>query len=109
MESDFSDALKAMVVLSTTPAIVDLRVSRYLPDGPVVRLGWAAVKRGRCLRLRFDPLPRCRAHDGEWILFRDQEDPENPSVVGTEDLRNENELRDVRHTGLPLGPVLHVP
>jgi len=32
--------------------------------------------------------------DGKWILIRYLEDPENPSVVGTEDLCHVDELRE---------------
>ena len=32
--------------------------------------------------------------DGQWILIRYLEDPENPSVVGTEDLCHGDELRE---------------
>ncbi len=30
--------------------------------------------------------------DGKWILIRYLEDPENPGVIGSEDLCNEGEL-----------------
>ena len=33
--------------------------------------------------------------DGRWILIRYLEDPENPSVVGTEDLCHVGELREL--------------
>ena len=32
--------------------------------------------------------------DGRWILVRYLEDPENPSVVGTEDLCRADELKE---------------
>lgn len=32
--------------------------------------------------------------DGKWILIRYLEDPENPSVVGTEDLCHVDELKE---------------
>lgn len=37
--------------------------------------------------------------DGKWILIRYLEDPENPSVVGTEDLCHEGELADLVGAG----------
>jgi hypothetical protein len=33
--------------------------------------------------------------DGRWILIRYLEDPENPSVVGTEDLCHVDELKEL--------------
>ena len=33
--------------------------------------------------------------DGKWILVRYLEDPENPSVVGTDDLCREDELSEL--------------
>ena len=33
--------------------------------------------------------------DGRWILVRYLEDPENPSVVGTEDLCRRDELKEL--------------
>ena len=33
--------------------------------------------------------------DGKWILIRYLDDPENPSVVGTEDLCHVDELKEL--------------
>ena len=32
--------------------------------------------------------------DGQWILIRYLEEPENPSVIGTEDLCHRDELKE---------------
>ena len=39
--------------------------------------------------------------DGKWVLVRYIEDPENPSVIGTEDLCHVDELADLVETGPP--------
>ena len=39
-----------------------------------------------------------KTEDGRWILIRYLADPENPSVVGTEDLCEAGELAEVVHT-----------
>ena len=38
---------------------------------------------------------REETEDGKWILIRYLEDPENPSVIGTDDLCAEEELREL--------------
>ena len=44
--------------------------------------------------------------DGRWILIRYVDDPENPGVVGTEDLCREDELQELVE-GRPTGEEVH--